>query len=468
MKTQKNNGQERQAGRSASWLSRLVSRVLGWIAPPVVYVVRKPFDLVKPYLALMAGSVQTSIVKVLGDIEIYLEDIDTARKIKDIVQRLLSECPMREDVYLVGHSLGSVILYETLCDSAEEDTKRLAKVKMIITVGSPLNRVRYFWGQRRRFNREFPRHVRWYNYYSVGDLIGSYLTQFPERDIKNIRVANTAYPIPLWSHVKYWQNEFLMKDLWSRVMDSESRQPNPEENKWIGRAVIHWLSYGALLAGLFGIGLVFAEEQWMTGFSLLLPVLLSIYVLWAMASRRLTGKEPFPSDPWAAELAAAKANLAKNPEDPERKRAVNEAERRHELRRRTQRKIKVTSWGIIPALLLATLGWLWIRLFLCWGGGVGSLLGPFCTSSALIPMLVGGAGAVLFLLFVFRDLPNLGIEKAPGQSYGRRIKAGYDNLEGANRKSAQRVYGAFATLLIGMVLLMTGLSLFLSLQLFPF
>jgi hypothetical protein len=468
MKTQKNTRREQQADRPASWLINMVNGVLGWITPPVVYFFRTSFDWAKTYLTRMSKSVHMSIVKVLGDIEIYVEDIDTARRIKQIVRQLLRECPFGDDVHLVGHSLGSVILYETLCDLTEEGDQQLANVKTITTVGSPLNRVRYFWGERRRFNREFPRHIRWYNYDSVGDFIGSYLTQFPERDIKNIRVANTIWPLPLWSHVEYWRNNFLMKDMWSRILDAESLQPLPEENKWIGQAILHWSVYGVLLVGLYLLGMMFVHKEWAKGFGILLPALLVVYAIWASASRKLTEKAPPPSDPWTEELVAAKANLAKSPEDPELRKAVSEAEHRYQLRRRTRRKTKVTSWGIIPAIVLATAGWLWMRMFLCWDSGVGPWLGLFCSSSAVIPMLIGVGGTVLLLLFIFRDLPALGMEVAPRETYRHRIKAGYENLEEPNRKSVRRVYGVFATLLMGMVLLMVGLSLFLSFHLFPF
>lgn len=468
IKTRKKEGQAKQAESSTSRLAKLGLIILGWITPPVVYFFGKPFDWAKRSLKFLSEPVKTSIVRVLGDIEIYVEDIDTARKIKDVVGRLLRESfgKADEDICFVGHSLGSVIIYETLCDLAEEGAE-LTKVKMIVTVGSPLNRVRYFWGQRRRFNRELPRHIRWYNYYSVGDFIGSYLTQFPERDIKNIRVANTVSPLPLWAHVKYWQNKFLMKDMWSRVVDVESLQPAPDENKWIGQAVVQWSFYGLLLLGLYQLGMIFFEKEWAKGFSILLPALLFTYMLWTLASRKLTEKESPPSDPWAVALATAEANLAKNPADPELQKAVSKAQRQYKLHRKIQRKTRITSWGISPLIILATAGWLWMRLFLCWSSSVGQWLGLFCSSSAAIPMAVVGGGFLL-AFFILRDLLALGLESTPTAPYWRRIKTGYDSLAEPNRKSAKWIFGIFMALFFGMVLFMTGLKVFLSFSLFPF
>jgi len=468
LKTRGKGDQNKQTESSNSWFVNLAHSILGWITPPMVYCFRKPFDWAQSYLKFLSEPVETSIVKVLGDIEIFVEDIDTARKIKDIVRGLLRKSlKSNEDIYLVGHSLGSVIIYETLCDLADENNE-LTKVKMIISVGSPLNRIRYFWGQRRRFGREFPRHIQWYNYYSVGDFIGSYLSQFPERDIKNIRVANTACPLPLWSHVKYWKNNFLMKDIWSRVLDIKSLQPLPDENKWIGRAVVHWLFLVLLLAGLCLLGWIFYKKDWGTGFSILLPTLLGVYMLWAKASKKLTEKELAPPDPWIVALAATEAKLAKNPKDPELKKAVREAKRWQNLHRRIRRIPKITSWGIIPLIIVAIGGWLWMRLFLCWSSSIGHRLGIFCSSSSAIPMLVGVGGVVLVSWFILHDLPALGTEVNPAESYRSRIKTGYGSLAEQNRKSANVAFGSFVALLLGMVLLMAGLSFFLSLKLFPF
>jgi hypothetical protein len=167
-----------------------------------------------------------------------------------------------DDVLVAGHSLGSVIAYDSLSQLIVRDLAKdpslngvpLEKVKGLLTFGCPLNKVVYFFRARTNLrtnvlsqilyvlhsfrlrtalppeanpmiaiphpfpaNIPFARDFRWYNAYSPFDIISGRM-QFYAADL-DVPVERGVTP---WTaHLSYWENDDLYS-LFSDLMDPRS------------------------------------------------------------------------------------------------------------------------------------------------------------------------------------------------------------------------------------------------------
>jgi hypothetical protein len=149
---------------------------------------------------------------------------------------------------LVGHSLGSVIAYDTLnrlmlddwlCGGALQVAERTATM---VTFGSPLNKTAFLFtiqGKDTLHIRErlastvqplimsYPkfRKLKWINVYSRNDIVSGDLKFYdlpgyqddpvPAVAVQNIKDRDAA--VPLVAHVAYWKNKTVWKELLSAI-----------------------------------------------------------------------------------------------------------------------------------------------------------------------------------------------------------------------------------------------------------
>ncbi len=151
-----------------------------------------------------------------------------------------------EEIVAVGHSLGSVITYDTLntlinCPQPDDEPLDVpARTKFLLTFGSPLDKTAFiFRNQRPRSNevREALaaamqpmilsygfRPARWVNIYSPADWISGSLEfydpcrlaqQDPVKKVENLLDPEAC--IPLIAHTSYWTNDLFGEQLFRAV-----------------------------------------------------------------------------------------------------------------------------------------------------------------------------------------------------------------------------------------------------------
>ena len=199
-------------------------------------------------LALVGGGL---LVRYVGDIVLYVTaDQKSAfyrtrqeirRTASDLLRTLLTEQTAGKDSYdalfLAGHSLGSVIAFDAINDLERErragSEVPVNKLRGLLTFGSPLDKVYYFFRQRVRSEAavraqvlsylhatrrkragleygpytfkpyEIPRSdFYWMNLYSTLDFVSGYL-DFYDVDEQH----DLCYRLPVVAHSSYWQDD---------------------------------------------------------------------------------------------------------------------------------------------------------------------------------------------------------------------------------------------------------------------
>lgn len=228
-----------------------------------------------PFLIFLSSQVRSIMVEYVGDVAIYitpnkLDRFDQVReKIKDTAYKsasavFLAQSPTGnhfeyERIAIIGHSLGSVIAYDTLCALINDD--RLAGGKLRIsertclleTFGSPLNKIAFFFTiqgtdsfQMREQLAEAVqplimdyryRPYPWVNVHSPSDIISgdvyfydwppanSTLAKappeapapvgFPQHQAIDIEDPNAC--VALAAHVDYWKNRLIWEKLYEQI-----------------------------------------------------------------------------------------------------------------------------------------------------------------------------------------------------------------------------------------------------------
>jgi hypothetical protein len=240
----------------------------GWIFPSWVNFLANP-AWVWPFLILFSAKVREIMVQYVGDVAIYvrpnkLDRFDAVRsEIKEaarsVVSALFTSYELKaqpgvapefqyDKIALVGHSLGSVIAYDTLnrlmlddwlCNGALQVAARTATM---VTFGSPLNKTAFLFtiqGKDTLHIRErlastvqplimsYPkfRKLKWINVYSRNDIVSGDLKFYdlpgyqddpvPAVAVQNIKDRDAA--VPLVAHVAYWKNKTVWKELLSAI-----------------------------------------------------------------------------------------------------------------------------------------------------------------------------------------------------------------------------------------------------------
>jgi hypothetical protein len=238
----------------------------GWAFPGWVHFLANP-AWVWPFLILFSVKVREIMVQYVGDVAIYvrpnkLDRFDAVRtEIKEaarsVVLALFTSYELKTDrgatpkfqydkIALVGHSLGSVIAYDTLnrlmlddwlCEGALQVAERTATM---VTFGSPLNKTAFLFTIQGKDTlhirervastvqplimsyRKF-RKFKWINVYSRNDIVSGLLKFYdlpgyqdptvPEVAVQNVKDRDAA--VPLMAHVAYWKN----KTVWTQLLE---------------------------------------------------------------------------------------------------------------------------------------------------------------------------------------------------------------------------------------------------------
>jgi len=196
-------------------------------------------------LLALGGYLRWLLVTYVGDIALYVTSDQksayyrTREEIKEACTALLQDLLTRDAynaVFLAGHSLGSVIAYDCLNQLSREARSGvvlpLEKLRGLLTFGSPLDKVVYFFRQqvgeeravraqllsylhatrRHRAGRDYGPYLfepytrdfdglHWVNLYSAADLISSPL------DFYQVEVQHDmGYWNPFTAHNAYWQD----------------------------------------------------------------------------------------------------------------------------------------------------------------------------------------------------------------------------------------------------------------------
>jgi hypothetical protein len=221
------------------------------------------------FLFLVSAVVRKLLVQYVGDVTAYVASnkvdcFDELRaKIKTIAKESLTAVYSAKDrdsdrfeydnVCIVGHSLGSVIAYDTLNRLLADDMLAAAnmgaaadgpagirkRTRLLLTFGSPLDKTAFFFsviGKTTRHIREHlaavvqplieyracRRRIPWVNVYSRNDIICGKLDfyDFPEgvpgvRRVVNVRDEDAL--VPLVAHVEYWSNLTVWTQLLKRL-----------------------------------------------------------------------------------------------------------------------------------------------------------------------------------------------------------------------------------------------------------
>lgn len=239
-----------------------------------------------PFLALISYVVRDLMIEYVGDVAAYVtpNKLDTfsevRAKIKDIAYQSASAVylaraddgkPLYRKVAMVGHSLGSVIAYDTLNRLINEDLLTgqavgiIQQTGLLLTFGSPLDKIAFFFtaiGKNVRHIREQLASVvqpliqdydyrpfKWINVFSRNDIVCGSLDfyDFPSAEelspnrfcptndqeciqrITNLQASRNPVEnvpdeealTPLVAHVQYWTDKILWDRLYEKLRDSD-------------------------------------------------------------------------------------------------------------------------------------------------------------------------------------------------------------------------------------------------------
>ncbi len=213
-----------------------------------------------PFLILFSAKVREIMVQYVGDVAIYvrsnkLDRFDQVRNaIKESARSVVSaiftayDLSQKKFLYdsiaLVGHSLGSVIAYDTLNrlmldDWLSQNTLQVSeRTKSLITFGSPLNKTAFFFTIQAKdalhirerlaatvqpLIMSYPkfRELRWINVYSPNDIVSGKLEFYDLPGLQNPpAVTNVPDPdafVPLVAHTSYWGNPTVWRNLLAQI-----------------------------------------------------------------------------------------------------------------------------------------------------------------------------------------------------------------------------------------------------------
>ncbi len=260
-----------------SWLT------LGWIPSGIAVWFQNPF-WVWPFLIFLSTQIKTLLVEYVGDVAIYVNSNkidrfdDVRAKIKDIALKSASAVYLAKQddsdemeyqhIAIVGHSLGSVIAYDTLNRLMNDDRLSGNKIKVadrtdiFETFGSPLDKTTFFFtiqgkdsfqireqlaavvqpinqncpsslAEYHKFPDRYPtfRKFPWINVFSRNDIISGHLDYFdppknagltPDQKAVCAEFAVKNFPdhdaaVALVAHVDYWRNTRIWNLLYEHI-----------------------------------------------------------------------------------------------------------------------------------------------------------------------------------------------------------------------------------------------------------
>jgi hypothetical protein len=211
-------------------------------------------------LISLSAFARSFLIQYLGDVAAYVSPhkLDRFNEIRERIReevfktacalyaaRSADGTPEYDQVALVGHSLGSVVAYDTLNYLINKDLLSDAPLDvnnrtcLLLTFGSPLDKIAYLFqiqGTRTSDTREALasavqplirsydyRKFKWINVYSKDDIISGSLDLFDDGTGNAQRVQNeedTYSSIPLVAHTEYWRTPLVWDHLYDQITTS--------------------------------------------------------------------------------------------------------------------------------------------------------------------------------------------------------------------------------------------------------
>jgi hypothetical protein len=210
-----------------------------------VWVDRWRFGASWPLVVLTAALVRRFLIQFVGDVAAYVQPqlldrfYELRQKIKDAVWRTahaIYASGEYEDVLLVGHSLGSVVVYDVLNRLLLDEELGLpgaagaaSRTRLLLTFGSPLDKTAFIFGAQGRGSEgrealaaavqplisDDSRRPPWVNVYSPWDIISGSLDYYDLPDKTNARpvvneVDRDATTL-LAAHMEYWASSRIFE-----------------------------------------------------------------------------------------------------------------------------------------------------------------------------------------------------------------------------------------------------------------
>ena len=235
-----------------------VYSILGWV--------RSPF-WVWPMLLLVSALVRELMIQYVGDVAAYVtsQNLDRFNKIRQRIKQIALDSAravylaqengefLYDKIAVVGHSLGSVIAYDTLNALLNAEKLSLTELKiasrtcLLETFGSPLDKIAFFFNvqgneafhireqlaaavQPLITNYEDFRRFPWINVYSPNDIVSGKVELYDlpmkgqpepiqrlihEHGVQRFRDPDAI--VPMVAHVAYWKNKVVWEKLLAAV-----------------------------------------------------------------------------------------------------------------------------------------------------------------------------------------------------------------------------------------------------------
>lgn len=235
---------------SPEWLGQTWTMVLVWILLLAAsYVIRR---FLIQYVGDVVAYVYSFTLDKFYDLRKSIKDraTETARAVYGLLNDDAVGTLRYRKVLMVGHSLGSVVAYDTLNRLLDDDAAAaktgsaldvMGRTSMLLTFGSPLDKTAYLFRTQQHSTgaaREAlaaaaqplindpcfrPPSFKWLNIFAPkgNDLIGASvdfyqpMTGFPN-PVQN--VADPDASIPVIAHTEYWHNPLIWRELHDRIM----------------------------------------------------------------------------------------------------------------------------------------------------------------------------------------------------------------------------------------------------------
>jgi hypothetical protein len=231
-----------------------ITGVVGWLAAGALAGTGAArvavHGLAWPLVVVAAWVVRRFLVQYVGDVVAYVQSqsldrfYELRQRIKDVVWRTARAVYATDayaDVILVGHSLGSVVLYDALNRLLLEEAQVpgapvvAARTRLLLTFGSPLDKTAFLFGAQGTGSEarealaasvqplisDPARRPAWVNLYSRWDIISGPLDYYdlPHHANPNpvVNVADPGASTLLAAHVEYWRHDTLFETIWRHL-----------------------------------------------------------------------------------------------------------------------------------------------------------------------------------------------------------------------------------------------------------
>jgi hypothetical protein len=210
--------------------------------------------------------VRSTLIQYLGDIAAYVfaHDVNKFAQIREEIQatatevaehvfqsRTLQKTPLYERVFVLGHSLGTVVAYDTLNrliaqDLAHTGTSDIPRrTGLFLTFGSPLDKTAFIFRTQQKaapIREQYAavkqplildyayRPQRWINLHASRDWISGALNYYDapgsaggERHIQNLRVSSAWNPLA--AHLQYWEGADVRRLVYDALLSAPISAP---------------------------------------------------------------------------------------------------------------------------------------------------------------------------------------------------------------------------------------------------